>query len=275
MKAENDNAILKIKVDHDAFNTPRDWDNFGTMVCWHRNYDLGDKNNFSTVEDFYTELARDVLNQNRELLNDLAIDEMNSPHIKRNKGKWDILNKYDEPYNFYYSDSTGYDSLEEAEEELKHLIEDCEDDILNLVSDEKLKEIAFMNDEIVILPLYLYDHSGITMNTTGFHCRWDSGQVGYIYATKEDIVKELGSFDVSRAEEILKSEVEVYDKYISGEVYGFVLEEKKKCDSCNTVDYNHLDSCWGFYGLDSIIEELKYSLDDKHKSLLDNLEYAY
>ncbi len=42
----------------------------------------------------------------------------------------------------------------------------------------------------VILPLYLYDHSGITMNTTGFHCPWDSGQVGYIYATLADIRKE-------------------------------------------------------------------------------------
>ena len=32
--------------------------------------------------------------------------------------------------------------------------------------------------DYIYLPLYLYDHSGITMNTTGFSCQWDSGQVG-------------------------------------------------------------------------------------------------
>ncbi len=49
----------------------------------------------------------------------------------------------------------------------------------------------------VILPLDLYDHSGITMNTTGFHCPWDSGQVGYIYVMPEDIRKEFSAARVS------------------------------------------------------------------------------
>ena len=40
-------------------------------------------------------------------------------------------------------------------------------------------------DEVVYLPLYLLDHSGLRMNTTGFGCPWDSGQVGWIYATKD------------------------------------------------------------------------------------------
>ena len=39
--------------------------------------------------------------------------------------------------------------------------------------------------DAVILPLYLYDHSGITMNTTGFSCGWDSGQVGFICISKK------------------------------------------------------------------------------------------
>ena len=38
-------------------------------------------------------------------------------------------------------------------------------------------------EEVVYLNLYLYDHSGLRMNTTGFSCPWDSGQVGYIYMT--------------------------------------------------------------------------------------------
>lgn len=38
-----------------------------------------------------------------------------------------------------------------------------------------------------VLPLFLYDHSGITMNTRGFSCRLDSGKVGFIYMKLEKI----------------------------------------------------------------------------------------
>ena len=50
--------------------------------------------------------------------------------------------------------------------------------------DERLMKV--ISQKYLMLPLYLYDHSGITMNTTGFSCPWDSGQVGWIYAFKED-----------------------------------------------------------------------------------------
>src|SRR3989304_5726596 len=36
-------------------------------------------------------------------------------------------------------------------------------------------------NKIIFLPLYLYDHGGITMSTGAFSCPWDSGQVGFIY----------------------------------------------------------------------------------------------
>ena len=39
---------------------------------------------------------------------------------------------------------------------------------------------------------FIYDHSGITMNTTGFSCPWDSGQVGWIYCSKKRFLSETG-----------------------------------------------------------------------------------
>jgi hypothetical protein len=82
----------------------------------------------------------------------------------------------------------------------------------------KLKE----RKDVVILPLYLYDHSGITMNTKGFSCRWDSGQVGFIYVTHETIRKEFGVKRVTqelreKVKGYLEGEVEVYDQYITGD----------------------------------------------------------
>ena len=39
---------------------------------------------------------------------------------------------------------------------------------------DEVQELV-QREDVIALPLYLYDHSGITMNTTGFSCPWDSG----------------------------------------------------------------------------------------------------
>ena len=44
------------------------------------------------------------------------------------------------------------------------------DDCLSALSTGELFSLVEQMEGMVILPLYLYDHSGITMNTTGFSC---------------------------------------------------------------------------------------------------------
>jgi len=97
----------------------------------------------------------------------------------------------------------------------------------------------------IILPLYLLNHSGLTMSTGSFNDPWDSGQVGYIYVSKETIRKEWNVTRISKKlrEKVIKcleAEVETYSQYLKGDVWGFVIEDVK------TGEY--LDSCWGFYG---------------------------
>lgn len=134
-----------------------------------------------------------------------------------------------------------------------------------------LKELG---DKIVILPLFLYDHSGITMKTSAFNCRWDSGQVGYIYATNEDIIKEYGDVTektIEKVKKILDAEVKTYDQYLTGDVYGFILEEKNQCESCKNIEWKNIDSCWGFFGMDHLKESLKDQLEEKYHSLIDEI----
>jgi hypothetical protein len=74
----------------------------------------------------------------------------------------------------------------------------------------------------VIIPLYLYDHSGITIATHPFSCQWDSGQVGYILATKSDVCKRFGSkYCTNRLKRLtrtfLEIEVDEYDYYLNDE----------------------------------------------------------
>lgn len=108
---------------------------------------------------------------------------------------------------------------------------------------------------IVILPLYLYDHGNITMNTTGFSCPWDSGMVGCIYTTYDKIrswfgVKKVTKNLIEKVKGILRSEVELYDKYISGDVYAYVIKKGEDV----------VESCGGFYG-DDALKDARNTID--------------
>lgn len=119
------------------------------------------------------------------------------------------------------------------------------------LGDSDAEKIAIDDENYYILPLYLYDHSGITMNTTGFSCPWDSGQVGIIYMHKTESEEGAG-LTRERAEEIMVQEVKTYDQYLRGEVYGFILEktfpDKEIDGKIYSAENEELDSCWGFTG---------------------------
>jgi hypothetical protein len=112
---------------------------------------------------------------------------------------------------------------------------------------EEMKQAIIKEENTaVILPLYMYDHSGISISTSPFSCRWDSGQIGFILISKKKALEEFGGKIVTaklkeRLEKILEGEVETYDQYVRGEVYGFQIVDE---------DDNHIDSCCGFYGTD-------------------------
>lgn len=155
---------IKVFTDDNPSNPRTEWDNAGTMTCFHKRYNLGDET-------------------------DLCDSQFSG---------WQGLSDY--------------------------LIKEC--------------------GAKVILPLYLYDHSGITMSTGKFDCPWDSGQVGFIWISKEKILKEWGKKKLTKkclekAEACLRNEVKVYDHYLTCAVYGYVVE---------TPDGEEVDSCWGYYG---------------------------
>ena len=186
---------IRIVQDQDA-SSPRENDNLGTMVCWHRRYNLGDE-------------------QPR--------DESPAEYLSR------------------------------------------------------------LPEGSIVLPLYLFDHSGITMRTTPFSCPWDSGQVGFIYITPDKIREEYGEKpDLEAIRGYLVSEVEEYDEFIQGNVFGFILEEAEVDedyeDEDEEIEWNEIDSCWGFIGSDpmtnGMAEHIPEELHDKLKEAAQEPEYA-
>lgn len=114
-------------------------------------------------------------------------------------------------------------------------------------SPEEIENYMKEKGVFVKLPLYLLDHSGITMSTKSFNDPWDSGQVGYVFVSKEKA--KTKKVTKKNAIQCMISEVNTYDQYLRGDVYGFQVVKKTKC----SLDEEHeevLDSCWGFYGHD-------------------------
>jgi len=151
---------IKIYQDEDP-ESPREWDNLGTMLCEYRGYDLGD--------------------------------------VKESKDM-DV---------------------------------------------EEIKEFVKRKD-VIALPLYLLDHSGLWMRTGKFECDnggWDTSMVGYITITHEKIKEEyswksITKKRITKIEGYLENEVKTYSDYLEGSVYGYVIEGSEEEDK---------DSCWGFY----------------------------
>jgi hypothetical protein len=126
----------------------------------------------------------------------------------------------------------------------------------------------YMNDHgvVAVLPVYMYDHSGIgfSIGRDGypFNCPWDSGQVGWIYTTREKVREFLGEKRITakmkkRVEEILTGEVKAYDQFHSGEVYGYMVKDP---------DGEDIESCWNFYpdetgGIEYMLEEARSTVD--------------
>lgn len=114
----------------------------------------------------------------------------------------------------------------------------------------------------IALPIFMYDHSGITIATRPFSCRWDSSFSGIIAVSLEKVRKEYGWSKITekrrkQIETYLQGEIEALDNYYTGEVYGYTVISEQN---------DELDSCWGFFGDDGLKQ-----MEDECKSIINNL----
>lgn len=120
-------------------------------------------------------------------------------------------------------------------------------------------------DAVVAVPVYLYDHSGWSVSTGDFGDRWDSGQVGWLYATREQVLEWFGTGKKKRvtpamrerARACLEAQVRVWDQYYRGDVWGYVV----------TAPDGEEQSVWGFYGLDDCRQEARAAADSLNPQL--------
>lgn len=232
MKDDEGNEYTLTVEYEDYAESPREWDNVCKMICWHRNYDLGDQHNYDDSDEFMSDILYRICGMNP-------------------------------------------------------------DDYESLSTRDKLK-LIFESGQIVIKPINLYDHSGITVSTSNsypYNDRWDSCCVGFIYITKKKIFDDglclcekdengnivfiehkhsngqstYSAKTIQTTEEnwkdvanhYIECEMGTYDQYVRGEVYWYKLTKKvieqDICPHCGEViseyeDEEEIDTCGGFYG---------------------------
>lgn len=252
---------LYIQNDECPLNPRTDFDgHIGKMMCWHRNYNLGDyeENNFSDPDQFLSNLLHENVSE-KSMINFVRNGKCSNDTkliYNRKTKMWELWTWY---YLTIQSPKNAKYQVYEENEDITWLV----DDIIDCLSCKDKWYLLEKHANIIALPLYLYDHSGITMNCCGFSDRWDSGQVGWIYTDKNTV---LGTgADIERnwketAYEWMEGEVKEYDMYLQNEVYGIITEEYD--GEGNPEDDNSWtdeESCWGFYSSkwgDDLIKEI-------------------
>lgn len=192
------NGTHKLIVERDDYpDNPRNRHNVGTMVCFHSRYDLGDKHYYGSPAEFLLDLLNDADLGSIDGAARENILEAGSGIFEEVYHFWletqckqdvrDVLDFLRDEYEGFSMESIGR-FLARKNWDLFCVSWLSPRDI----EVNELYDLVRATDKYVILPLYLYDHSGITISTVPFSCPWDSGQVGWIYAPKDTFRKATG-----------------------------------------------------------------------------------
>lgn len=138
----------------------------------------------------------------------------------------------------------------------------CYDTYGYFEDEEEIEKVwKWIEKNMIVLPLFLYDHSGLSISTSRT-CRWDSGQVGFMYITKKKAIKEWGNKKFTsavreKALNCLMAELDVYDEYLRGNIFGYQINK--------IGDDEMVDSCYGYYGHDheksGLLDEAMSTID--------------
>lgn len=235
------NEIYRLSVfPVEEAESPRDYDgNIGHMYIWWNRYLLGDENPYESPYDMLAELIETKVPEDKLL--EYAKSDNSNLLIEFNEREkaWFL---FDKKTDYYLAD-------EPEEKDLVPYIAEA----LDFKSSIEVLGYA----DIVMLPLYAYEHGGITISASygyPYSDRWDGGQCGYIWTDKETTKEWVGGYEEDGiffelteqnwktcAIQNMLDEVKTYDQYLQGEVYGYELE--KLVDG----EWDYVDSCSGFY----------------------------
>lgn len=173
-------------------------------------------------------------------------------HIRRDSDPMNPRTEWDNAWTWYSNSYRHFFDMENGRSlSLSDIMPDDYGDEDH--KNETLEEAVLRNnpDLLDAISINMYEHSGITVSLGSFNDPWDSGVGAVAVITREQAEKDWPSLkgDDEKLKEAayncLKSEVETFDKYLRGDVYGYIVH-------ANDGDG---DSCFGFYDIKDALKE--------------------
>jgi hypothetical protein len=211
-------------------DSPREWDNIGTLCMWHSRYNLPQEGGYGDApqrEDFIGWCVD----------NDVRPTCSGQEAVEQLGVEWFMM------WGSYYLDH-------------------CEGWTTNKWQDRLVERaMNYIHKNYVWSLVGMYDHSGLSFSHVSSYNYggWDSGVVGCHYVSVEKLAKEFPGMTKAQrlvaANNNLKAELDTYDMWQCGNVVWFELLDK---------DGDLIDSCCGFitdkHEVADLIKEVAYYL---------------
>lgn len=106
--------------------------------------------------------------------------------------------------------------------------------------------LAFMLD------YYEHGQGAYSLAGEGMQCQWDTSDNAGILIW-EHSPKEMGAKTLEERAKDARNFLETYNNWMNGYVYGYIIE---------TVDGEHVDSCWGYYSDADVTDAITAQLEN-------------
>lgn len=229
-----------------------------TFACWHRRYKLGDDIGKVTTSEFFQNLVEKYFSD-EELFKAALNGDITG--IRLSKAEEDGYDIY-ETYSYPLRERLEYENI--LEKNVAYYI------LINLTVQQC---IALLEPYVLCMPLWLYDHSGLSMSCgkagNPYSDNWDSGVVGFAVVEKAKLLNEVqeayinadGDYDYrsltddnwkKTAEELVIEETRIYDEYLQNEVYWYEVASAEIPDIDGEPEWEPEYGSESYYGMDII-----------------------
>lgn len=221
----------------DDCESPRSniWANVGHFYTWGRTFLSPDKNPYRSPDEFLECLVNDGFDQD-ELERRIECHDICDVRFA-DAGRERLQAKVG---------STGTDALDWVDVEGWAYGHD-KATLVELIA-QSPSLMRLLSRAYVILPVFRLSHGSVAYSTTPFNDPWDSGQVGYIWASLVELEEwKWGEATVEVAKERFAEEVAEYGAWVMGDNYWIRLSK----------DGEVLEHWCGYIGDDGLEEGIK------------------
>lgn len=126
-------------------------------------------------------------------------------------------------------------------------------------------EAAIENDADAV-PLSYFEHGQCRWSVAGelpagCRCPWDSVPFAGVWLPDADTLASARNYGGRTRRHFMRKRArqacDAYTDWCNGDVYGFEVARVDACPCCGEAKAKPLESCWGFYGLESCLSEAR------------------